>query len=68
MNDNLILINASNLHNGGGVQVASSFINELPSVPNNIIQNFDVIVSSEVDKNINQSTKSFFKNYVFKEC
>ena len=63
MNDNLILINASNLHNGGGVQVASSFINELPSVPNNIIQNFDVIVSSEVDKNINQSTKSFFKNY-----
>lgn len=58
-----ILINASNLHNGGGVQVASSFINELPSVPNNIIQNFDVIVSSEVDKNINQSTKSFFKNY-----
>lgn len=59
-----ILINASNLHNGGGVQVASSFINELPSVPNNIIQNFDVIVSSEVDKNINQSVKLFFKSYM----
>ena len=58
-----ILINAANLHSGGGVQVASSFINELPFVSKNIIQYFDIIVSSEVDKNINQSTKSFFKNY-----
>ncbi len=58
-----VLINAANLHSGGGVQVASSFINELPSISNNIIKYFDIIVSSEVDKNINQSTKSFFKNY-----
>lgn len=58
-----ILVNAANLHNGGGVQVASSFINELPSVPNNITQYFDVIVSSEVDKNINQDSKKFFENY-----
>lgn len=58
-----VLINAANLHSGGGVQVASSFINELPFVSNNIIQCFDIIVSSEVDKNINQSTKIFFKNY-----
>lgn len=58
-----VLINAANLHSGGGVQVASSFINELPFVSNNITQYFDIIVSSEVDKNINQDTKSFFENY-----
>lgn len=58
-----ILINAANLHSGGGVQVASSFINELPSVPNDIVKSFDVLVSSEVDKNINQSSKIYFKNY-----
>lgn len=58
-----ILINASNLHSGGGVQVASSFINDLPAISNSIIKYFDISVSSEVDKNINQSTKSFFKNY-----
>lgn len=58
-----ILINSSNLHCGGGVQVASSFINELPLLSKEIVKNFDVIVSSEVDKNINQSTKIFFKNY-----
>lgn len=58
-----ILINAANLHSGGGVQVVSSFINELPFLSNNIIKSFDVIVSTEVDKNINQTTKSFFKNY-----
>ncbi|NIE98095.1 glycosyltransferase family 4 protein [Acinetobacter sp. Tr-809] len=58
-----VLINAANLHSGGGVQVASSFINELPSVSNSIIKHFDIIVSSEVDKNINPSTKIFFKNY-----
>ncbi|WP_346534627.1 glycosyltransferase [Acinetobacter sp. 8_A20231192] len=58
-----ILINAANLHSGGGVQVASSFINEMSFLSNNIIKSFDVIVSTEVDKNINQATKSFFKNY-----
>lgn len=58
-----ILINAANLHSGGGVQVASSFINELPSISNDIVKKIDIIVSSEVDKNINQSTKIFFKNY-----
>lgn len=58
-----ILINASNLHNGGGVQVASSFINELPFLSNNIIKKIDIMVSSEVDKNISYSTKKIFKNY-----
>lgn len=58
-----VLINAANLHSGGGVQVASSFINELSSISYSIIEYFDIIVSSEVDKNINQCSKNFFKNY-----
>lgn len=58
-----VLINTANLHNGGGVQVASSFINELPSISNEIVRSFDILVSSEVDKNINPSVKSFFKSY-----
>lgn len=58
-----ILINASNLHSGGGVQVASSFVNELPYLSNNIIKEFDIIVSSEVDKNINDFTRKKLKNY-----
>lgn len=58
-----ILINAANLHNGGGVQVASSFINELEFKTNSIINSFEVFVSSEVDKNINQSVRNKFKKY-----
>jgi len=58
-----VLINTANLHNGGGVQVASSFINELPSISNEIVRSFDILVSSEVDKNINPSVKFFFKSY-----
>lgn len=58
-----VLINAANLHSGGGVQVASSFINELPFLSSEIIKSFDIVASSEVDKNLNQSTKNFFKNY-----
>ena len=58
-----ILINVANLHSGGGVQVASSFINELPSISNEIVKEFNIIVSSEVDKNIKKSVKNFFKNY-----
>ncbi|MEZ8650766.1 glycosyltransferase [Vibrio splendidus] len=46
-----ILINASNLHFGGGVQVASSFINELCSIdPVGI--NIDIVCSSKVFENI----------------
>ena len=58
-----ILINAANLHNGGGVQVASSFINELPFLLSVAVKEFDILVSSEVDRNIEQSVKNFFKNY-----
>lgn len=58
-----ILINAANLHNGGGVQVASSFINELPFLSSVAVKEFDILVSSEVDRNIDQSVKNFFKSY-----
>ena len=58
-----ILISAANLHNGGGVQVASSFINELPFLLSVAVKEFDILVSSEVDRNIEQSVKNFFKNY-----
>lgn len=58
-----VLINTANLHNGGGVQVASSFINELPFLSSVAVKEFDILVSSEVDRNIDQSVKNFFKNY-----
>lgn len=57
-----VLINATNLHNGGGVQVASSFISELSNMA---ISDFDlhVWVSNEVDKNISVERKEKFKSY-----
>lgn len=55
-----ILINASNLHIGGGVQVASSFINELANL-SHIRDKYIIYVSTEVDANIND--RSQFKNY-----
>jgi len=59
-----ILINASNLHSGGGVQVACSFIYEL-SLMGNLPNNFFIWCSSEVDLNLrslNCNLKSF-SNY-----
>jgi glycosyltransferase involved in cell wall biosynthesis len=49
-----ILINASNLHSGGGVQVAASFLYELTKI-NILDKKYDVhiYVSDEVDKNLN---------------
>ncbi|WP_417315608.1 glycosyltransferase [Cycloclasticus pugetii] len=44
---NSVLINASNLHDGGGVQVASSFISELVSIETNSFE-FVIWASSEV--------------------
>lgn len=49
---NKVLINASNLHNGGGVQVATSFICELSQMQ--AIDNFHVIVSSEVAESLSE--------------
>ena len=50
-----ILINASNLHNGGAVQVASSFINELAQLIklSNKNYNYTILVSDEVKRNLN---------------
>lgn len=48
-----VLINATNLHVGGGVQVAASFIRELASIePEYFEFDYVVLVSSEVDKNL----------------
>ncbi|PCD87711.1 glycosyltransferase [Vibrio mediterranei] len=48
-----ILINASNIHTGGGVQVASSFISELREILKNDTQySVSVIVSSQVERNL----------------
>lgn len=49
MNKNC-LINASNLHSGGGVQVATSFISEL--VKNSLASNYSLLISSKVKKNL----------------
>jgi len=50
-----ILINASNLHNGGGIQVAASFLDELSkmAVVKNI--NIHVFASSEVAESLTNS-------------
>lgn len=45
-----VLINASNLRVGGGVQVAASFISELASIDSS--HQFDILVSSVVDRNL----------------
>ncbi len=57
-----ILINATNLHNGGGVQVASSFLSELEKMN---ITDFDlsVWVSRDVDKNLLSEQKKALNNY-----
>lgn len=48
MLDKKILINASNLHNGGGLQVAISFLYELSLISENNSFCFHVIVSTDV--------------------
>lgn len=61
-----ILINASNLHNGGGVQVATSFIVELSRLIGCLKQyEFTVFVSTLVDSNLSASgiDRNVFKAY-----
>jgi len=48
-NSKKILINATNLHSGGAIQVAASFINEIILFED---VDFDVIVSSEVNNEL----------------
>ncbi|MGI2180129.1 glycosyltransferase [Shewanella frigidimarina] len=59
-----ILINASNLHGGGAVAVASSFIHEL-SLINFSNVNISLLVSSEVGENLSQKNTNtdVFCNY-----
>lgn len=49
MNSGLALINCSNLHNGGGVQVAVSFIYELSKIPDIDLSYIHIVVSDEVN-------------------
>lgn len=51
MNLNKVLINASNLHVGGGVQVATSVIGEL-TLMDNLPDHLEVWASDEVDQNL----------------
>ena len=59
-----LLINASNLHVGGGVQVATSFIYEL-SLMQVLPHSLEVWASSEVDKNLHglMCNLASFSNY-----
>lgn len=52
MNANLVLINASNLHNGGGVQVAVSFIYELSILSSADLLYLHLVVSDEVNQGL----------------
>lgn len=49
MKRNLILVNCSNLHNGGGVQVAVSFISELSLLSHTDLSYIHVVASDEVN-------------------
>lgn len=49
MKDKLTLINTSNLHNGGGVQVAISFISELSLLSDTDLSYIHVVASDEVN-------------------
>lgn len=53
MSPKKVCVNASNLHNGGGIQVATSFIDELSRLPV-VDLDISVFVSSEVAKNLKE--------------
>lgn len=52
-----MIINASNLHIGGGVQVAASFIHELTAITQTSYKP-TIIISNEVDRNRAESIRS----------
>jgi glycosyltransferase involved in cell wall biosynthesis len=58
-----ILINATNLNEGGGVQVATSFLKDLVSMGLDKNLEFSVYVSAAVDRNLEE--KFFDKNIFF---
>lgn len=47
----MIVINASNLHNGGGIQVATSFLMELSQL-DGPLPNIEVLASTEIAENL----------------
>ena len=61
----LALINASNLHSGGGTQVAISFIHELSLMVDHDFSHIHIITSSEVDKGLSRLNTKLggFGNY-----
>lgn len=60
-----ILINATNLNEGGGVQVATSFLKDLVSMGLDKNLEFTVYVSAVVDRNLEEKffDKNFFIDY-----
>lgn len=67
MLDKLVLINASNLHQGGGIQVAISFLYEI-SIMLKDMKLIHVIASTEVNKGLiylNVNTSVFGNYFVF---
>ena len=58
-----IIINASNLYVGGGVQVALSFINELKTINLENNYNYHIFVSQVVDRQLNKD--EFNDNFKF---
>lgn len=60
-----VCINCSNLHNGGGVQVASSFIDELSNMEFPDLE-ITVLVSTEVALNIQQLETNILVFYEYK--
>lgn len=59
------LINASNLHAGGGIQVAVSFLYEIATIKNKDLSCIHVIASSEVDSGLSRlnANTSVFGHY-----
>lgn len=51
---NLVLINTSNLHNGGGVQVAISFIYELSLMTDRDLSYLHIVTSRQVNEGLNR--------------
>ena len=65
MKKELILINTSNLHSGGGLQVGISFLYELSKMTTDNLSSLHIVVSSEIDKGLCQIgvNKEVFENY-----
>ena len=62
------LINASNLHVGGGVQVATSFISELLDLEDINLKDITIICSSSVVNNLPKNSLNLIDyNEVFKQ-